>query len=389
MFCRRLVLIVSVFLPLTCLVRAEDHDLAVALASSAEKSNKSGDFATAKDMSERALNADKNFGPAHFQLAQALEGLNQPREAIRSYLTAADLAKKDKDNAQANKALDAAKRLGPGLMELGKLDQQYLDKFLALAEKAFAEGQLDTAKAAFAAVLALSPKHEKALQEMEETKKAIEARGDPVQAKIADAAMAEVWYNVGSGKKDEAKKLATELSQRFPNLPSGKEAARLVADNFAPPKDIQKEIEAAKKELAERQKKLAAAAAAATTTAPATTPSATTAAVVVKPVAPAGPSRLELLEKSADETVKKLTNDQLAAAFNEHLKKGKEFFGMSTPGSEGNQKNLALALEQFIISEAIFARMEPLKLVTDSIQAGEERASMLRYACMKMTILEH
>lgn len=361
-----------------------DRDTATALLGSAEKSYKGGDFATAKSMCERAIGADDTFPAAHFLLGQVLEALNQPRDAIKSYQFTAELAKKENNTALSNKALEAAKKLGPGLLEIAQADQKLADKMFALGDRALADEQLDTAKASFAAVVALTPANEKARTKLAETERAIAARGDPVKARIAAATLSEVWYHIGNKKKDEAVKLANDLTARFGDTPAGQEAAQLLANNFDVSKDIQGQLASVKKELVEKQKKIAA-------RPPPPPPS--SGPTVSKPVAvvkPAGQNvDVEAVEKVAAEEAKKLPNDKLALAFQEHVAKGKEAYAKATPGTEGNQKNLALALEQFIHSEAVYLRLEELKLLTPQIEEDEKQASMLRYACMKMTILTH
>ena len=360
-----------------CGVHAEDRDTAAALIASAEKSLKGGDQATAKAMCERALNSDRTFPVAHFTLGQVLEAMNQPRDAIKSYQTAAELAKKENNTALASRALEAAKKLGPGLVEIGQADQKLADRMFMLGEKALADEQLDTAKAAYTAVLALNPNHDKAKENLAQTEKAIEARGDPVKAKIAAAALSEVWYNVSIGKKDEATKLATDLKDRFSDTPAGKESGQLLACNFDLSKSIKDDLAMAKRELAERQKKLAA------------RPAAPAKTTDVKGPALANRVDVDGFEKLALEEAKKLPNDRLVAAFQDYVTKGKGFYAKATPGTEGNQQNLALALEQFIRCEAVFLRLDEQNLLSEQIRKDEEQASMLRYACMKMTILQH
>jgi Tfp pilus assembly protein PilF len=379
----RLPVLCAFVLLCACALRAEDRDTATALLGSAEKSYKGGDFATAKSMCERALGADGTFPAAHFLMGQVLEALNQPRDAIKTYQCAAEFAKKENNTALSNKALEAAKKLGPGLLEIAQADQKLADKMLALGDRALADEQLDTAKASFAAVVALTPTNEKAREKLAQTERAIAARGDPVKARIAAATLSEVWYHIGNKKQDEAVKLANDLTARFGNTPAGQEAAQLLATNFDVSKDIHGQLASVKKELVEKQKKLAAR--------PPTPPPSSTGPTVSKPVSvvrPAGPHvDVEAVEKTAAEEARKLPNDRLVAVFQEHVTKGKEFYSKATPGTEGNQKNLALALEQFIHSEAVYLRLEEQKLLTAQLEEDEKQASMLRYACMKMTIL--
>jgi hypothetical protein len=98
---------------------------------------------------------------------------------------------------------------------------------------------------------------------------------------------------------------------------------------------------------------------------------------------------VDALEKVAMEDAKKLPKNQLVGAFKEAFGKGKDSFAKATPGTEGNQKNLHAALDQFIRCEALFMRIEEEKLSTDEVAAMQKQAGMSRYSCMKMTILSH
>ena len=89
------------------------------------------------------------------------------------------------------------------------------------------------------------------------------------------------------------------------------------------------------------------------------------------------------------EEAKKLPKDQLVPTFKDAYAKGKESFAKATPGTEGNQKNLHAALEQFIRCEALYMRIEEEKLTTTEVAAMQKQAGMSRYSCMKMTILAH
>ncbi|MFH0939872.1 MAG: hypothetical protein V1899_11440 [Planctomycetota bacterium] len=361
-------------------LRAEDREVAKAFLSSAEKSLKDGDPATAKAMCERAMNEDKTFPLAHFVMSQIFEAMNQPRDAIKSYQTTIALAQKENETQLVDRAFSAAKKLGPGLLEIAQADQKLLAKMFQLGEKSLADEQLETAKSAFTTVLALDSNHEKAKEYLTRTEKAIEARGDPVKGKIAAAALVEVWYNVGIGKKAEAAKLAADVKQRFSDTASGKEAERLLACNFDLSKNIKQELAQVKSELVAYQK---------TAIKPVATPTTPTTPETPKIHAPAHQVNVVATEQVANETIKKIPTDQLMANFRDHLSQGKAFFAKATPGTEGNQKNLALALEQFIHCEAVYLRIEEQKLSVAQLQKDIEDASMLRYACMKMTILRH
>ncbi len=367
-------------------VSAADRDMATALLSSAEKSLKGSDYPTAKSMCERAIQADETFAQAHFVMGQTLEAMTQARDAIKSYQTCAELAKKDNNTQLANKALDAAKKLGPGLVDLGAADQKLVDNMISLGDKTLAEGHLETAKKAYTAALALVPDHAKAKENLDKVNKAIEARGDPIRGRIAAAAMSEVWFYVGNANRDKtkakenmdkARTLAQDVSSKFGDLDAGKEAQRLVAANFDLSKSLNEDLAAAKKELVEKQKIVSA--------------KPITPAKTDTPAKPdtAKPQRVDVdaTEKLANDDTRKLGKDKVAAAFADAYSKGKAFYSNATPGTEGNQKNLAAALEQFIRCESLYLRMEEEKTLTPEIEEDFKQASMLRYACMKMTIL--
>jgi tetratricopeptide (TPR) repeat protein len=370
-------------LPILCvllsaaLAFAGDRDTAAALITSAEKALKNGDYATAKSVCERAIQSDDTYAQAHLMMGQILEAMNQPREAIKSFQAAADAARKENNPQLAQKALDSAKRIAPGLVELNQADQKLFDRLTALGEKAFAEERFDTAKQAFGSALALQPGNEKLKEQLSKTERAIDARGDPVRVKIAAAAMSEVWYYVGSGKKDQARKMAADVASKFADLPTGRDAQRLLDTNFDLSKTLKQDIVAAREELATEQKRLAAARV--------PTPATPARTDVKSPVQ----VNLEGAEKTAADEAKKLAKDQLVARHAEYCVKGHEFYSKATPGTEGNQRNLALALEQFIQCEAVYLRLEEQGLLTPAIDKLQEEASMLRYACMKMTILSH
>ncbi len=373
-------------LALPGLLLAGDRDIATAHVASGEKSYKAGDYPTAKSMCERALQADNTFPAAHFLLGQTLEALNQPREALRSYQNAADFARKEGNQALISRAVDAAKKLGPGLVELIQADQKLVEKLLALGDRALADEQYDTARQALSSALALQPDNEKAREGLQQTEKAILARGDPVKSRIAAAAMSEVWYYVGTGNKEKARQMATDVASKFGILAAGKDAAKLLASNFDLSKTISQEIAMAKQELVEKQKKIAARPPPPPAAAP---PAGTPTPAKTTPVQTAARVDVDGTEKAAQEDSRKLSKDKLAAAYTELYNKGKDSYSKATPGAEGNQKNLAAALEQFIRCESIYMRLEAENLLTPEIEEQQKQASMLRYACMKMTILSH
>ena len=349
-----------------------DREAAKILLNSAEKSLKDADYTTAQSMCERALAEDKDFPKGHLVMGQILEAAGKAKEAIASYQLAADLAKKEKDTVTETQALSAAKKLAPGLLDIKQADQKLSDKLAALAGNAANEAQLDTAKSAYQAVLALNPANEDAKKHLDDVQQKIDARGDPVKAKIAAAGLSEVWYKFGNGKKDEARTLAEDISKKFSDTPFGKEASKLVDCNFDLSKTITQDIAEAKVQMKEVAKKPASS----TPSQPSTR-------------APTGGVDIDGVERVATDEAKALAKDKVVPTFLDTFKKGKDFYSKATPGSEGNQKNVASALEQFIRCESLYMRIDQEKLMTPEVEADEKDASMLRYACMKMTILSH
>jgi Tfp pilus assembly protein PilF len=358
---------------------AGDREGAKILLSTAEKTLKDGDYSTAQSMCERALAEDKDFPKAHLVMGQILEAQSKAKEAIASYQLAAELAKKEKDTNTESQALAAAKKLAPGLLDIKQADQKLVDKLSGLASSAANESQLDTAKSAYQAVIALNPNNEEARKKLDEIQQKIDARGDPVKAKIAAAGLSEVWYKFGIGSKDEARKLAQEISSKYSDTPFGKDAAMLIESNF----DVAKI--ATKDNIAEAKQQIKLQAAAAVKK-PAPGPA--------TPNTPATPAPhvgvdIDQVERTATDEAKGLAKDKIVPTFTDTFKKGKDFYSKATPGSEGNQKNVASALEQFIRCEALYMRIDQEKLMTPEVEDQEKDASMLRYACMKMTILSH
>jgi tetratricopeptide (TPR) repeat protein len=363
---------------------AGDREAAKVLLSTAEKNYKDGDYPTAQSMAERAIATDKEFSKAHFVLAQCLESQNKAREAINEYAVAAECARKEKDSISETQATSAAKKLAPGLMDIKQTDQKYADKLSTLAYSAMNDGQLDTAKAAYQTVLALNPTNEEARKNLDDVQRRIEARGDPIKSKIAAAGMSEVYYQLGVGAKDEARKLAHEISHKFADTSFGKDAQHLLDCNFDLSKTIGADIAAAKQEIQQIRMAAVKAPAPVSTPGPNSKPA---------PVASSTSSQvavdIDAVEKKATDDAKKMAKDKLVSTFGDTFKKGKEFYSKATPGSEGNQKNVASALEQFICCEALYLRIDEEKMITADLEAQEKDASMLRYACMKMTILSH
>jgi len=361
-----------------CAAEKGDRDKAMALLTGADSLYTAQEYQKASDMCKRALAEDAACPAAHFKLGQCQEQLRQNKEAFRSYQTASDLAKKESDAVLSRKAMSAAEKLGGGAIQISAADQKLVDKLLPLADEAFADDQLETARSAYSSILALKPTHDKAAAGLEKTEKAIEARGDPVKGRIAAAMLTEVFYNFGVGKKDEATKMAQEIVAKHGDTAAGKEAQQLLTNNFEPPKDMDAQLAEAKKQMkeqAERAKKISAKP---PVGGPATGP---------RP--PATGVDVDGMEKVAMDDAKKCAKDALVSTFKDSYTKGKDFYSKATPGSEGNQKNVAGALEQFIRCESFFMRIEDEKLANDDVAQMEKQASMLRYACMKMTILSH
>ncbi len=354
---------------------AGDRDKAMALLVSVDGLIAKGELDNAIDMCKRAIAEDDSCPMAYFKLAQAQEQKRNVKDAFRDYQTAAELARKDKDPQLVVKAQVAAEKLGGGAAQMSTADTKLIDKLSALGDDALADDQYETARSAYESILALRPTHAKAREGLDKAEKAIQARGDPVKARLAAAMLAEVFYNVGNGKKEDAAKMAQDIVKRHGETKAGKEAVALLANDFGPPKTEQMaEVKKQLKEQTQKAKKVAA-------TRPPTNVSAT--------VAPPPPVDVDGMEKAATEDAKKLPKTSLVATFKETFLKGKEAYGKATPGSEGNQKNVAIALESFIRCEQLFMRIEDEKLVNDDVSGMEKQASMLRYACMKMTILSH
>ncbi|MGD0088335.1 MAG: hypothetical protein ABSE73_00255 [Planctomycetota bacterium] len=372
---------------LVCLVSfspsaaAGDRDTATALLSTVDASLGKGETASALEICKRALAADSSCPDAYYKMGRCLEQMNKPRDAFKNYKNAAELAKKENDAKMQRTANAAAEKLGTGLIQISDADQKLVPKLILVADEALEGGQLETARQAYAAIVALAPGNEKAKEGLDKAEKAIAARGDPVKAKIAAAMLAEIYYYVASGDKAKATEKAQEAKSKHPDTAAGREAAELLANKFEPPKNLDAQIAEAKRQLKAQAAKKPAPPPPAT----GTTPSA------VAPVVPSGPPPVDVdaLEKTAAEDAKKLPKNQLVGAFKEAFAKGKESFAKATPGTEGNQKNLHAALEQFIRCEALFMRLEEEKLATDDVAAMQKQAGMSRYSCMKMTILAH
>ncbi len=338
-----------------------------------------GDYKTTEDLCKRSLQADDTYPLAHYYMALCLEKSGKAHDAFKGYQNAASLATKEKDAAMAAKATAAAKRLGTGLMEIDALDVKLSEKLQKIATEALDTGHLETAKQAFTSLLAIQPENAKAKEGLEKITTALKDRADPIKSKIAGAMLVETFYRLGTGKKDEATELAKELSLKYADTESGKEAAGLIERDFAAPK--KDEVVLLAQKLKEQSTKTADASKALVSSGSPTSVSA-------KPVAKNNVD-VEALEKSADDETKKMGKDALVAAFADAYKNGKLFYAKATPGSEGNQENLSKALELFVKAESLFVRIETENLKDDEMAENVKEASMLRYACMKMTILTH
>ncbi len=362
---------------------AADRTSADAYLVSAPALVKDGNYKTLEDMCKRALQADETCPEAHFNMGLCLEKNGKLREALKEFQNAATVAAKEKDAVLASKATTAAKRVGVGFIELDALDTKLAEKLQKLGDEALEAGQLETARQAYAAVVVLLPENVKAKESLEKTTTAITERGDPVKSKVAAAMLAEVWYKLGIGKRDEATVTAKALSARFNDTEFGSEAAALLERDFAAPK----KDEVAKLSLKLKEQNAKILASAKPVTPVGTTPSTTD----TRPSTESARRGVdvEAVEKAADEDTKKMAKDALVPAFKDAHQKGKSFYSKATPGSAGNQENVAHALEQFIKAESIYQRIESENLSDGDLAAISKESSMLRYGCMKMTILGH
>jgi len=356
-----------------------DRDKAMALLTGADSLITANEHQKAADMCKRAMSEDASCPSVYFKLAQCFEQLRQNKEAFKNYQVAADLAKKESDLVLSRKAMSAAEKLGGGAIQISAADTKLVDKLMPLADDAFNDDQLETARSAYASVLALKPQNDKAMAGLAKTEKAIEARGDPVKGRIAAAMLAEVFYSMGVGQKEKAAKMAQEIVGKHASTEAGREAEQLLANNFEPPKNIDAQLAEARKQMKEQADKARRVA----------SKPVTSTSVSIAKSAPATGLDLDAVEKVAMDDAKKTPKDKLLATYKESYLKGKDFYSKATPGSEGNQKNIAGALEQFIRCEQLSFRIDEEKLMNDDVVADQKQASMLRYACMKMTILSH
>ena len=366
-------------------LHAADRDIAMAVLSSADDLFKKSQFDKALELAQRAADSDNSYAQAFLLIAQCQEQTRKPREAMLNYAKAEALARKADDTQTANKASGLAEKLAPGLKQVSAANLRMIARVLPVAQGALNGGQFETALDAFNVILAADPSHAEAKAGADKAKAAIDAKGNPIKTKIAEAMLAEVWYYIGAGKKEEAGKVAQELAARHPETAAGQEAAQMAANQFKPPaKDEQLALKKLMMEEKARQEKLAASAP------PVKEPSGSTAGnISARPAPSSHVVDIDALDLKAITETKKLPKDKLVPTFNETFNKGHEFYGKAQPGSEGCQQNLRSALDLFIYCEALNTRIEEEKLSTDDIAANAQQASMLRYGCMKMTILGH
>ena len=335
------------------------------------------DYKTIEDLCKRSLQADESFPMAHYYMGLCFEKAGKSRDAFKEYQNAAAFAAKEKDSGTAAKASAAAKKLGTGLMEIDALDQKLAERLTKIGAESIDLGRMETAKQTYAALLILQPDNVKAKEGLEKATKWLSEHGNPIKTKIAAAMLTETLYKLGTGKKDEAAELAKTLSQKYSDTEWGKEAAELIDRDFAAPK--KEDVALLAQQLKEQIAKPADASKAVAVSAPAAGSKAEA----------KGNWDMDALQKAADVETLKAPKDSLVASFTDAYKNGKALYAKATPGSEGNQENLSKALEQFVKAESIYARLENENLRDDDIAENVKEAAMLRYACIKMTILAH
>ena len=344
---------------------------------------KDGNFKTVEDMCKRALQADDTCPSAHYYMGLVHEKNNASREAFKCFQLAATNAAKEKDTVTAAKATAAAKRIGQGLMELDTLDVKLAERVQKVAEEAFEAGQLETAKQAYTAWVVLAPDNPKSKEGFDKVTAALLERGDPVRSKVASAMLTEVYYKFGVGQKSEAVQKAKELSNQYSDTEYGKEAAGLLERDFSAPK---------KEEVAQLAQKVKEKNARLVSLKPAPSVSSSSSSSSSSHASSSSPNKgvdVEATEKMADEETKKMAKTALVPAFTKACKDGQLSYSKATPGSEGNQENVAHALENFIKAESLYQRIETENLINEDLAELSKKASMLRYACLKMTILGH
>ena len=230
----RLIALVVIVLASNLAVAA-DRVTADAMLANVPTLLKENNYKTIEDMCSRALQADNTTPNAHYYMGLVHEKNNKPRDAFKCYQSAALNATKEKDASLAAKASAAAKKLGAGLIELDAIDTKLADKLQKLADEAYEAGQLETARSAFSALVVMLPDNATIKERFEKVTVALQERGDPIKAKIAAAMLAETWYKVGIGKKDEAADQARALSAQYANTEYGKEAAAMLDSSVKTP----------------------------------------------------------------------------------------------------------------------------------------------------------
>lgn len=252
---------------------AADRDTAQALLSSADDLYKKSNFEKAQEMAQRAIAADDTYAQAYMMLGQCQEQSRKPREAMKQYARAEELAKKVQDTATANKAASAAEKLAPGLKQVSAANLRMVGRVLPIAQNALAAGQFETALDAYNVILAVQSDNAEAKAGADKAKAALDAKGNPIKAKIAENMLAEYWYRIGMGQKDVAGKLAQELTASYADTKAGQEASSLSVAAFKPP--AKEEQIALKKQLMDekvRQDKIMASADKSAPTGPASSP---------------------------------------------------------------------------------------------------------------------
>lgn len=206
------------------------------------------------------------------------------------------------------------------------------------------------------------------------------SRSRKTNEEAAARELRESFYYLGIGQIDKAREMAEKVRNRSETAES-KEANRLLACDFDLAKTIPADIVSAKEELKEIQNKPTLGAATGTQTSTQSAPAAIAAL--------AHGMDIDYVEKMAKDETNKLPKDKLIPTYFETYAKGMGFYSKAVPGTAGNQENLAAALEQFIRCDVLYLRIDDEKMMSREVEEKEKQASMLHYACMKMTILSH
>ncbi|MCZ7649391.1 MAG: tetratricopeptide repeat protein [Planctomycetota bacterium] len=359
---------------------AADRETALALLQGAEALLQQGQHSKAVEVCDRALASDAACAEAWFAKARCQEGMGLPGDAFASYRKAETLAREGNPRLM-RQAHDAAEKISPGLIRLGEADEALIQKLLPLAQAAQEAGHLETALEAYAIVLNLEPGHKAAEDGQREAQKTLLQRGDLVESQLAEAMLSEIWYLMGAGKKSEARQMAGDLSKRYPKTNGGREAIQLLAADLKAPK--KEDVAALSRQVVaeeQRREKIREAVQSA---------QAQLGEISAKPAVQPRAEEVSVakLERSAEDEAKSVDKAQLSAKFKEAYAAGKAEYAQAAPGATDNQKHLAAALEAFTRCEALYLKLEEQKLLTPEIENLGQEASMLRYGCMKMTIL--